>query len=330
MHSYGGNKATLGNEMNFMIEVVVGDRTVADRRLRTLLLSRTRRRTIMSRTESAQAGYRTLAAIYRLTPPVSLPPPKCWCAHGPNAIDEPIKPTMFNSLIGRVHEEFSMTKQQDAEEFFSYIFLKPCGNKLKTRPEAGAYCHLLLSGGTRVTVYVVQVLWADPDQVVDVFPDVHVLRLSVTSLLYMGRIFCTGTYKTWSAVVILPPSLALFIHVTLSQINGYTSRAFHCFFCTVYKHLGSLDYCVGGVGGVGGIGVGGIAAVKEKEKEKGVHSMPTVRYCACHGQRWSPFLEEPSHPQPPTYTIPILSHPALLGPWESATTPQNALKYAFN
>ncbi|KAF8503911.1 hypothetical protein BU17DRAFT_71720 [Hysterangium stoloniferum] len=29
---------------------------------------------------------------------------------------------MFKSLIGRVHEEISMTKQQDVQEFFAYIF----------------------------------------------------------------------------------------------------------------------------------------------------------------------------------------------------------------
>ncbi|KAF8530276.1 hypothetical protein BU17DRAFT_36241, partial [Hysterangium stoloniferum] len=48
---------------------------------------------------------------------------------------EPIKPTMFKSLIGSVHEEISMTKQQDAQEFFAYIFLKSCVSKLKTCPE---------------------------------------------------------------------------------------------------------------------------------------------------------------------------------------------------
>ncbi|KAF8530289.1 hypothetical protein BU17DRAFT_29281, partial [Hysterangium stoloniferum] len=36
-------------------------------------------------------------------------------------LQEPIKPTMFNSLIERVHEEFSMKKQKDSQEFFAYI-----------------------------------------------------------------------------------------------------------------------------------------------------------------------------------------------------------------
>ncbi|KAF8523553.1 hypothetical protein BU17DRAFT_85917 [Hysterangium stoloniferum] len=44
------------------------------------------------------------------------------------------QPTMFKSLIG-VHEKFSMMKQQDAQEFFPYIFLQYCVNTLNTRPE---------------------------------------------------------------------------------------------------------------------------------------------------------------------------------------------------
>ncbi|KAF8530327.1 hypothetical protein BU17DRAFT_60079 [Hysterangium stoloniferum] len=108
------------------------------------------------RTESVQAGYRTLVAFSRLTGPVYLPVGEAVQPIPSTVIPQTIKPTMFKSLIGRVHEKFSMTKQQDSQEFCAYIFLKSCVNTLNTRLGAGAYCHRLLGGGARVTVYLVQ------------------------------------------------------------------------------------------------------------------------------------------------------------------------------
>ena len=58
-----------------------------------------------------------------------------------------IKPIGFKTLIGKGHEEFSTMKQQDSEEFFTYLInvLRRDMQKYKDRSDQGTYFYVFLS-----------------------------------------------------------------------------------------------------------------------------------------------------------------------------------------